>query len=358
MKSKYLFTLKNYRAALVAALFFGSIAPGVKFLSKEIPPQSMAGLMYLFAGIGLFLILGFSKEFSQKFSRIQKPDLKWFIGATLFGGILGPAFLTYGLLQMSASTSSLLLNLEGVLTSLIAWFIFKEHFEKKIVYGMILIVLGCLTLTLNSSDNVGADSLLGFALVSFACLSWGIDNNVTRKISHLDPVLIASFKGLIAGSSNLILGYFIGERLSFGIEIFQIGVLGFLGVGVSLVAFIVSLGSIGTARTGAIFSTAPFIGSLLSILALGDALTIPFTIALILMAGGIWLHLSEDHSHEHTHEVLSHAHEHIHDEHHRHLHTHLDPAGEPHTHFHQHEPLTHSHAHFPDIHHQHRHNNG
>lgn len=353
MKTNYLFTIKNYRAALVAALFFGCIAPGSKFLSPNLPPQSMAGLLYFFAGVGLFAIL--VKQKLSSFSKVQGKDYKWFLLATLFGGILGPAFLTYGISRISGSTASLLLNLEAVLTSLIAWFIFKEHFEKKIVYGMILIILGCLTLSLNSDASAGTDTLLGFSLISLACLSWGIDNNVTRSISHLDPVLIASFKGLIAGSANLFLGYLIGERLSWNIQILQVGILGFLGIGISLVAFIVSLGSIGTARTGAIFSTAPFIGSLLSIIFLKESLSVPFAIALVLMSGGIWLHLSEDHQHEHTHTELSHSHEHVHDEHHQHEHSASDSVGEPHNHHHIHIQLTHKHSHFPDIHHQHEH---
>ena len=355
MKSTYLFTIKNYKAALTAALFFGCITPASKFLAKDLPPQSMAGLLYVFAGLGLFTILLFKQDFFKSFSRVQRKDYKWFSLATIFGGLLGPAFLTYGVHYLSGSTASLLLNLEAVLTSLIAWFIFKEHFEKKIVYGMILIILGCLTLSLNSTVSAGTDTPLGFFLICLACLSWGIDNNVTRNISHLDPLLIASFKGLIAGSSNLFLGYLIGERLSLSIEILQVGVIGFLGIGVSLVAFIVSLGSIGTARTGAIFSTAPFIGSLLSILFLGESLTLPLAFALLLMAGGVWFHLSEDHDHEHSHKELAHSHEHIHDDHHQYSHSPSEPAGEPHTHHHIHSPMTHKHPHFPDIHHQHDH---
>jgi drug/metabolite transporter (DMT)-like permease len=168
-------------------------------------------------------------------------------------------------------------------------------------------------------------------------------------------VLIASFKGLIAGSANLFLGYLIGEKLSWSIQILQVGILGFLGIGISLVAFIVSLGSIGTARTGAIFSTAPFIGSLLSIVFLNESLSVPFVTALLLMAGGIWFHLSEDHQHEHTHTEMTHSHEHVHDEHHQHEHSTSDPVGEPHNHRHTHTILTHKHSHFPDIHHQHTH---
>ncbi len=355
MKSKYLFALKNYRAAFIAALFFGCIAPGAKLLSQTLPPQSMAGLMYLSAGMGLFVILLFRRNFKAAISRVQKTDFKWFILATIFGGISGPAFLTYGINYISGSTASLLLNLEAVLTSLIAWFIFKEHFEKKIVYGIILILLGCLTLSFNSQMSSGVDTFLGFVLICLACLSWGIDNNVTRNISHLDPVLTASFKGLIAGSSNLFLGYLIGERLSAGTEVLMLSVLGFLGIGISLVAFIVSLGAIGTSRTGAIFSTAPFIGSLLSIVFLKEPLSLPFTFALMLMAGGLWFHLSEDHGHEHEHYELEHTHEHIHDEHHQHSHSVNDPTSVPHLHRHKHKQLIHKHPHFPDIHHQHEH---
>ena len=355
MKAKYLYSIKNYRAALMAALFFGCIAPGSKFLSKSLPPQSMAGLMYFFAGVGLLLILIFRGRLFTTIRQIQKPNYKWFFLATLFGGILGPAFLTYGIIHISGATTSLLLNLEAVLTSLIAWFIFKEHFEKKIVYGIVLIILGCLTLTLNSQLSSGDDTILGFVLICLASLSWGIDNNVTRNISHLDPIMTASFKGLIAGSSNLILAYVIGERLSMNAEILQVGILGFLGIGVSLVSFITSLGSIGTARTGAVFSTAPFIGSFLSILLLGEPLTLPFSIALLLMAGVLWFHFSENHSHEHIHDELEHSHDHTHYEHHLHEHSENDTAGEPHSHLHKHSRITHSHPHFPDIHHLHRH---
>ena len=144
MRARILFVLKNYRAALIAAFFFGCIAPCSKYLVAHIPPQSMAGVLYFSAGIGLLLLLFLKKEFSSAIAQFQMKDGKWLAAATFFGGILGPAFLTYGLLNISGSTASLLLNLESVLTSLIAWFIFKEHFEKKIVWGMLFIIGGCM----------------------------------------------------------------------------------------------------------------------------------------------------------------------------------------------------------------------
>ena len=353
--ASFLFALKNYQAALVAAVFFGCIAPGVKYLTNSLPPQSMAGVLYFSAGIGLLAILILQKRFLKSFKEFQNKDRLWLSFAIFFGGILGPAFLTYGLLKMSGSTTSLLLNLESVLTSLIAWFIFKEHFEKKIVWGMLFIVTGCLILSIGSTDQSKQDSLVGFLFISLACLSWSIDNNVTRNISHLNPLFTASMKGLVAGSANLAIGYFIGETLHFNLELLQASLLGFLGIGVSLVAFILSLGKIGTARTGALFSTAPFIGSLLSILILKEPLTIPFGLALFLMAGGLWLHLSETHEHEHTHDVLEHSHEHIHDVHHQHAHSASENMKNSHSHLHKHEKLSHKHSHFPDVHHQHSH---
>jgi drug/metabolite transporter (DMT)-like permease len=353
--TNFIFALKNYRAALVAAVFFGCIAPGVKYLTNSLPPQSMAGVLYFSAGIGLLAILIVKNEFLKSFKEFQKKDRLWLSSAIFFGGILGPAFLTYGLMKMSGATTSLLLNLESVLTSLIAWFIFKEHFEKKIVWGMLFIVTGCLILSVGSTDQSTQDSLIGFLFISLACLSWGIDNNVTRNISHLNPLFTASMKGLVAGFANLSLGYFIGEKLHLNFQLFQAALLGFLGIGVSLVAFILSLGKIGTARTGALFSTAPFIGSILSILILKEEIYVPFVLALALMACGVWFHLSENHEHEHTHDVLEHSHEHVHDEHHQHTHSTNDTIEKSHSHLHKHEKLVHKHSHFPDIHHQHSH---
>lgn len=355
MKKRIFFSLKNYRAALVAAVLFGCIAPGTKYLVHSLPPQSTAGILYLAAGFGLFLFLIAKNELVFAAKQFHKRDTKWLATATLFGGILGPAFLTYGLLNIGATTASLLLNLESVLTSLIAWFVFKEHFEKRIVWGMLFIIAGCLSLSMGTQGTYGQDSLLGFSLIVLACLSWGIDNNVTRNISHLNPVFIASIKGLAAGSVNLLLGYAIGEKLGLNIQIAFAAVVGMLGIGVSLVSFIVSLKNIGTARTGALFSTAPFVGSILSILVLGEPISTPFMMALGLMAIGVWFHLSEDHAHQHKHQETLHSHEHFHDDHHRHEHLSSDPSDEPHTHLHRHEQQIHSHEHFPDIHHRHEH---
>jgi hypothetical protein len=186
-------------------------------------------------------------------------------------------------------------------------------------------------------------------------LAWGLDNNLTRKVSLADPLQVVQLKGLIAGPFNLVLGLALGATLPTLSAVLIAGVVGFFGYGVSLALFVVALRHLGTARTGAYFSTAPFIGSVAAIFALGEPITVQLAVAGAFMAVGVWLHLTERHEHEHVHETMAHAHPHVHDEHHQHAHSALDPPGEPHTHFHEHRPMRHAHAHVPDMHHTHRH---
>jgi len=131
--------------------------------------------------------------------------------------------------------------------------------------------------------------------------------------------------------------------------------IGFLGYGVSLVLFVLALRGLGAARTGAYFSTAPFLGAAISILIFGESVSLLFWLAAAFMLFGVWLHLTETHAHMHLHEPLEHAHRHTHDVHHQHEHAGDEPSGIVHSHMHQHLPIQHSHPHFPDIHHRHTH---
>jgi drug/metabolite transporter (DMT)-like permease len=194
---------------------------------------------------------------------------------------------------------------------------------------------------------------LGSLFLAGACLAQGIDNNVTRKISAADPVTIAMLKGIVAGVANVGLALASGSAVPSLPVLAGSGLVGLFGIGVSLVMFILALRHLGTARTGAYYSLAPFIGALLAITLLGDAVTMQLVGAAVLMGIGLWLHLSERHEHEHVHEALEHEHSHIHDEHHRH--SHEGPVTEPHSHWHRHEPVRHSHPHYPDLHHRHEH---
>lgn len=338
--------------ALGSAVLFGASMPLSKLLLGTIDPWLLAGMLYLGAGIGLAIVhraralVGLDGVEAP----LARADIPWLIAVILFGGVLGPLLLMFGLSQTTAASGSLLLNLEGLATMAIAWLVFRENVDRRLLLGAAAILGGAVLLSWNGA---GLSLDRGSLLIAGACLAWGIDNNLTRKLSSADPVQIAMIKGLAAGTTNLILALSLGASLpSLGLTA-GAAFVGFLGVGISLVFFMLGLRHLGTARTGAYFSLAPFIGALLSIALFRDAITLQFLSAGLLMAFGLWLHLAERHDHEHSHEALEHEHAHIHDEHH--THTHDGPVTEPHSHWHRHEPMRHKHPHYPDLHHRHSH---
>ena len=342
--------------ALAAAALFGASTPLSKLLLGSVDPWLLAGLLYLGSGCGLSLWLLLASRLTGKDSKeasLKRADLPWLAGAVLFGGVVGPVLLMLGLAATPAASASLLLNLEGVLTALLAWFVFKENFDRRIALGMALITGGGVLLSW-SGDTI-SEVPWGSLGIAGACLAWGIDNNLTRKISGGNPIQIAAVKGLVAGSVNLALALVIGSHLPGVPTVLAAGAVGLVGYGVSLTFFVLALRHLGTARTGAYFSLAPFVGAALSLLIFQEGLTILFVVAAALMGVGVWLHLTERHEHKHQHEPMEHEHSHVHDEHHQHEHSPDDPPGEPHSHPHKHEALTHSHAHYPDIHHRHEH---
>ncbi|HET8745091.1 MAG TPA: DMT family transporter [Ramlibacter sp.] len=343
--------------ALTAAVLFGASTPLAKLLAGSIHPVLLAGLLYLGSGVGLGVLLlvraGLGgSEPGDASMRIPRRDWPWLAGAILFGGVLGPALLMAGLTGTSGAAASLLLNLEGVLTAVLAWVAFKENADRQIVAGMLAIVAGGVLL---AWEPGGASFSAGALLVAGACLCWAIDNNLTRKVSSNDAMLLACLKGAIAGACNTLLALAAGAPWPAGLPLAMSLLVGLLGYGVSLTLFVVGLRTLGTARTGAYFSVAPLFGVVLS-LAIWPELPGPlFWAAAALMTVGVWLHVRERHEHEHTHEALEHTHAHRHDEHHRHAHDFPWKGEEPHVHPHRHEVLTHKHPHYPDIHHRHRH---
>ena len=339
--------------AIAAAVLFGASTPLAKLLVGDVSPVLLGGLLYLGSGIGLglFRIL---RDRGWKPSGIQAREWPWLLGAIFFGGVLGPVALMYGLTSVSGSAASLMLNLESVLTAVLAWVVFKENADKRIVLGMVAIVAGGAVLSWQP-EGAGNSSLIGLAAIAIACLCWAIDNNLTRKVSASDSVFIASSKGLLAGIVNSTIALMLGGSLPEPQTSLLAMTVGLLGYGISLVFFVLALRGLGTARTGAYFSTAPFIGSAVSLLLLGETATTSFWVASALMGLGVWLHLTETHEHEHTHEPLEHSHAHIHDEHHQHQHDAGVDLTEPHVHWHRHLSVTHKHPHYPDIHHQHSH---
>ncbi len=342
--------------ALGSAALFGLSTPLAKILVGTVSPLLLAGLLYAGSGLGLSLVLVGRRLWTPRESSISLPrrgEWLWLAGAIFFGGVAGPAALMYGLVSSAASTASLLLNLEAVFTALLAWFLFRENFDRRIMLGMFTIVAGGALLVWTPGEQ--SEASFGLVLIALACFCWAIDNNLTRKVSTSDAMLVAGLKGLVAGAVNVGLALLVGQTLPpLGVLSLAMAV-GFVGYGVSLVMFVLALRHLGTARTAAYFSVAPFFGAAFAVLLQGDTVTFRLIAAGLLMAAGVWLHLTEQHGHRHSHERLEHAHTHSHDGHHQHSHDTAWDGREPHTHRHVHVPLTHAHPHYPDVHHRHPH---
>jgi drug/metabolite transporter (DMT)-like permease len=342
---------------LLAAVLFGASAPLSKLLLGEVQPVPLAALLYLGSGIGAFLMLlaqGLRNKGRKVEAHLSRGDLPWLGGALLAGGIGAPIILLLGLERTPASTASLLLNFEGVATTLIAITFFKESIDRRIAWAVGLVTLASIVLTWTGGNwgfSLGALGIIG------ACLLWGVDNNFTRHISAKNPLIIVGIKGLGAGTFSFVLCLILGQPLpAINIAILAM-LLGSISYGISIQLFIVALRSLGAARTSTLFGIAPFVGVILSLVLLREKPQLLFWAALPVMAAGAWLMLSENHDHHHIHEPMVHDHRHSHpDEHHQHDSQEGDPLiNGSHTHVHSHGRLEHEHAHSPDLHHRHEH---
>ncbi|HMB22648.1 MAG TPA: EamA family transporter, partial [Anaerolineales bacterium] len=331
--------------ALLAALFFGASAPIAKLLLGDVPPILMAAFLYLGSGTGISLVKLSQRLTSQQTEAgIKGPDVKWLAGAILSGGILAPIILMISLKNTPASTASLLLNFEGVGTTLIALFFFRESISRRALSAIFVITLASVFLSTNFEG--GFTFSLGALGVILACVLWGVDNNFTRNISAKDPLTIVAWKGLVAGAFSFLLGLGLGQRLPALTSILGILLLGFVSYGLSTMLFIYSMRALGAARTSALYGTAPLAGVLLSFIIFRDPITLLLLFAAALMAGGALLLANEEHAHFHIHMPVVHEHRHGHDE----FHTH-DAADTTHSHEHEHPLTEHEHGHMPDIHH-------
>jgi drug/metabolite transporter (DMT)-like permease len=336
--------------ALFSAFLFGAATPASKLLLEGITPFQLAGLLYLGAGLaaapaalrhGGFALPGRSDRSNQ--IRLG--------GAVLFGGILGPVLLLFGLQLAEATSVSLWLNLEMAATAVLGVLIFKDHLGPKGWVGVAFAFVASLVI---AWDSKSAGLLPGF-LVLLACVCWGLDNHFTALIDGITPSQSTLWKGLIAGTVNLVIGTAMAPVTAGFTIIMAALVVGALSYGASIVLYIRSAQSMGATRAQVLFASAPFFGVLLSVFAIGESLTILHAIAVPLFLVGVAFLLVEDHGHDHQHQALTHEHYHRHDDgHHLHEHPDLGPAVR-HTHEHQHEVLRHSHQHWPDIHHRHRH---
>jgi drug/metabolite transporter (DMT)-like permease len=344
-------------AALVASLLFGVTTPLAKQLLANTHPLLIAGLLYLGSGIGVSLVR-IIQERGWPASGLSSRDWPWVALTTLVGGIIAPALLMLGLARADAADASLLLNLEVVFTAVLAWVVFREPANSRVVLGLVAICGGGVILVWPARFAAAGHSLPALSLIVAACVCWALDNNLTRKVSASDARVLAAIKGLVAGVTNTALAFALGASLPASSHVAAALVIGFLGYGVSLVQYIVALRQLGAARAGAYFATAPFVGAAAAMVLSGQPGDIAFWLAAACMGVGVWLHVTEHHEHQHVHEPLLHSHDHSHDEHHRHEHPIAWDGKEPHSHEHEHGWQRHQHAHFPDIHHRHGHHHG
>ena len=341
---------------LASATLFGASTPFARALSGEIDPLWLAGLLYAGSGIGLSLLLLVRHTgivgARRRVPGIARGDLPWLAFSIVAGGVVAPVLFTFGLRSTPGATASLLLNLETVLTVAIAWFVFGEHRNSRVVTGMALIVAaGILLAGRPGGGEIGSGALL----IALACLCWALDNNSTRRVAANDAMLVAAAKGVTGGAVNIGLAILLAGPTPPTLSALWAAGVGFFGYGVSLVLFVVALRELGTARASAYYGVAPFVGVAVAFGLLGERPDSMFWGAAALMALGVWLHLTERHGHAHSHDALAHAHSHTHDVHHEHEHAFAWDGQEPHTHPHVHGVLTHTHSHAPDLHHRHGH---
>jgi drug/metabolite transporter (DMT)-like permease len=335
--------------AILSALLFGAATPLSKNLLDHLSSFQLAGLLYIGAALGVAILVIRDKKFTWPWHMDRKNAFR-LLGAVLFGGMLGPVLLLAGLRLANAASVSMWLNLEMVATAILGHFIFKDHLTKTgwLAAGGILVSAIILT------SGEGSAGILAGILVALACVCWGIDNHLTALIDGITPAQSTLWKGLVAGTTNLLIGISIAPLTgSFGSVMGGL-ILGVFAYGFSIVLYITAAQQLGATRSQLIFSSAPFWGILLSILILGEKFTWQLAIAILLFVVSLLLLMREQHQHSHVHQGVTHDHPHRHDDGH-HDHHEQTENDSWHTHPHQHDFLSHAHPHWPDLHHRHSH---
>lgn len=336
--------------ALLSAVLFGASTPIGKILLDSLPPFQLAGLLYLGAAIGVLPFL-IRRRTTRKVHRIGKRNLLRLIGAICFGGVAGPVLLLFGLRMAPAASVAMWLNLELAATAILGCLLFREYLGGHGWIG----VVGTIGASVMLSWHAGTIGLFALLLVAAASICWGIDNHLTALIDGITPAQSTFWKGAIAGTTNLIISVLL-EPYGKAMWVVASGVIvGVFSYGFSISLYILAAQNLGATRSQMIFASAPFCGVALSVLLVGETISVIQAAAAVILVVSLTILLRDQHSHSHTHEALHHKHRHRHDDgHHDHVHT-DDEGTVYHSHWHTHDPLTHAHPHWPDIHHRHRH---
>lgn len=337
--------------ALASALLFAAATPVSKVLLSGSAPILLAGLLYLGAAIGVLpLVLAERKRATTAHYDGRSRGL--LAGAILCGGVLGPIAYLFGLQLSQASSVSLWLNLELVATAVLGHLVFRDHLGKYGWAGVAGVVCAGALLTIGERGQG-----LAALLVALACLFWGLDNHFTALIDGITPARSTLWKGLAAGSFNLILATAMGAVWP-AVSVWTVAlVVGALSYGASIALYIASAQQLGATRAQIIFASSPFLAAALSALFLSEPFGPLHAVAVGVLIVSVVLLLKDRqvHEHAHSHDALEHEHSHRHDDgHHTHTHDGL-PASTRHSHRHSHESLRHAHPHWPDLHHRHEH---
>jgi len=349
LSSPQLPALRGGLIALLAAVLFGASTPLVQRFGVGIGSFSTAALLYA----GAALVGALLRRPVESEARVRRADAKQLAVMALFGAVIGPVALAWGLQRTTGAGASLMLTLEAVFTAVLARLWYHETLDRRVALAMVLLTLGGMALMLDRAES-GTTSTLGLLAVMLATAAWGLDNTMSRAVAERDPGQVVLLKGALGAVATTLLAFVFEEPLPLLWPALALLAVGATGYGLSLRFYLLAQRAFGAARTGSVFAFAPFVGAALAF-GLGERGGSVWMLAgAALMVAGIVLHLAERHAHGHAHEPLEHEHAHSHDDnHHNHLHA-LMPAGS-HSHVHRHEPLRHSHPHVPDEHHTHRH---
>ncbi len=337
--------------AVVAALAFGVTTPFIARGQGDGSPVATACLLYL--GAAAAAVVSRIGRRGAADARLRAAHLPRLALVALFGAVIAPVMLAWGLPRTGATAGSLLLCLEAVFTALLAWAIHREPVGRRVAVALALMTAAGLLL---AGGSLGAEPIdrLGVAAIALATLAWASDNVLTRPLADLEPLSVVAVKGAFGGVATgavALAAGFAWPALPGALLLLGCGATGY---GLSLRLYLLAQRRIGTGRTGSIFALAPFFGAALAF-ALGDRTGgVAVAAAGALFATGVLLHATERHEHHHVHDPVSHEHMHRHDDgHHDHVH---DPAVKgAHSHPHDHAATAHAHAHAPDLHHTHGH---
>jgi len=341
--------LRGGLIALLAAVLFGASTPLVQRFGTGIGSFATAALLYA----GAALVGALMRRPVESEARVRPSDARRLALMALFGAVIGPVALAWGLQRTSGAGASLMLTLEAVFTAVLARLWYHESLDRRVVLAMTLLTLGGMALVLDRAES-GATPMLGLLAVMLATAAWGVDNTLSRAIAERDPGQVVMFKGAMGAIATTLLALVFGEPLPVLWPAFALLLVGATGYGLSLRFYLLAQRAFGAARTGSVFAIAPFIGAAIAFWLGERSGSIWMLAGATLMVAGIVLHLVERHAHRHAHEALEHEHAHVHDDGH-HTHRHAPMPQGTHSHVHRHDLLHHSHPHVPDEHHAHRH---